>query len=230
MIYLWALVPPILVILLFYLLDPKRKPLKAIGIVAGWSLMAFVPSIIFVCLEKLALYAEIWHPTNNALLQQFEDAFIGAAIPEEVGKWLALWLFVKKYREYFRAPYDGILFGACIAAIFAGLENIYYLGIGSPIYIRLFFSLPVHTMSALIMGYFFALLYFGESTWRNKICMFLLPILFHGSYDFLLFLMRSETFGSGGNILIFLLVITLFIVEIAYCVKLTKSLRRRSLS
>ena len=227
MIILLALVPSVLFVLLFYLLDPNRKPLKVIGKVAAWSLVAFVPTTIMVFLMR-ALHIDHWLPLDNSILLDFDHAFLRAAIPEEVGKLLALWLFVRKCGDYFRAPYDGILYGACIGAIFGGLENIYYLGIGFPVVVRLLFSMPGHVMFALILGYFFARIRLGESTWRNKVCMLLIPILFHGFWDFFLFMMRSDTFGTKGDILLMLFVLVLFVFGLVYCVRLTRASRKNS--
>lgn len=229
MIILLALVPSVLFVLLFYLLDPNRKPLKVIGKVAAWSLVAFVPTTIMVFLMR-ALHIDHWLPLDNSILLDFDHAFLRAAIPEEVGKLLALWLFVRKCGDYFRAPYDGILYGACIGAFFGGLENIYYLGIGYTAVTRLLFSMPGHVMDALIIGYFFARIHFGESTWRNKVCMLLIPILFHGFWDFFIFMIRNETFGTKGGGLLLLFILAIFVIELVYCVRLTKSTRRRSIS
>ena len=90
MIILLALVPSVLFVLLFYLLDPNRKPLKVIGKVAAWSLVAFVPTTIMVFLMR-ALHIDHWLPLDNSILLDFDHAFLRAAIPEEVGKLLALW-------------------------------------------------------------------------------------------------------------------------------------------
>lgn len=229
MLFVWALIPPIFVILLFYLLDPNKKPLKAIGKVLAWSFIAFVPLLLSVIIKKV-LHIENWLPTEETTLRLIDNAFLAAAIPEEVGKWLALYFFVKKSDKFFHFPYDGIFYGACIGAFFAGVENIYYLSIGYPVLVRVLMSLPGHTMHALIMGHFFALIRYGADTWRNKIYIFLLPILFHGFWDLLLFLMWSDAFGKNGNILLLLFVLALFIIELIYCIRLTKSLRRCSIS
>lgn len=221
-----ALVSPLYFFLLFYMLDPNRKPLKAFWKVTIWSLMALVPVFVLTCLKKV-LHVEHWIPTDNIILQLFDDAFFAASIPEEVGKWLALWLFVKKCGKYFLTPYDGILFGACIGAVFAGLENIYYLSISSSVFIRLLFSLPGHVMHALIMGYFFALIHLGLPSWKNKVLMLLLPILFHGLWDFFLFLMINDV---SGDRIIFSLTLGLFVVEVFYCVLLTIKTRQQSFS
>ena len=228
MIILLALVPSILLVLFFFLLDPNRKPLKVIGKLAAWSLMAFVPLLVLVCL-MMALHIEHLLPSDNTILLDFDEAFLIAAIPEELGKLLALWLFVRKCGDFFRTPYDGILYGACIGAIFGGLENIYYFGVGSNVVARMFFSMPGHVMHALIIGYFFACIRLGESNWRNNVCMLLIPILFHGFWDFFAFLIRDRSFGTIGRFSFAFLWLALFVIEIVYCVRLTKSTRRRSM-
>lgn len=227
MIILLALAPSLLFVLFFYLLDPNRKPLKVIGKVAVASLVAFVPVTAMVCL-KMALHIEHWLPSENSIILDFDYAFLSAAIPEEVGKLLALWLFVRKSGDYFRTPYDGILYGACIGAIFGGLENIYHIGIGSNVVARMFFSMPGHVMHTLIIGYFFVYIRLGESTLRNKMCMLLIPILFHGFWDFFVFLIRDRIFGTIGIFSFLLLMLALFVIEIVYCVRLTKASRKNS--
>ncbi|MCQ2192660.1 MAG: PrsW family glutamic-type intramembrane protease [Paludibacteraceae bacterium] len=118
------------------------------------------------------------------------DAFVGAAIPEELAKLIMLWWLVRKCK-YFDEPIDGIVYAVCVGMGFAGLENIAYLldsaDIISLAVARGVFSIPGHFCFAVCMGYFYSKAHFGKS-W-NMVYRFLayfVPMLLHGIYDGLL--------------------------------------------
>ncbi len=116
-------------------------------------------------------------------------ALFEAAIPEELIKFLFLWLLLRKNR-YYDEYFDGIVYAATIGLGFAALENISYLFQNYETWVsvgilRALVSVPGHFMFAITMGFFYAKATFGAPTQRNKnlalaIC---LPILFHAAFD-----------------------------------------------
>ena len=119
-------------------------------------------------------------------------AFLGAAIPEELAKFVLLMLFLRRCR-YFDEYTDGIVYAACVGLGFAALENIMYLfqnfenwaAVGA---MRALFSVPGHFCFAVVMGYYYAKASFDHPSERvRNLCLaILLPILLHGCFDALL--------------------------------------------
>jgi len=74
---------------------------------------------------------------------------------------------------------------------FATLENIGYVyqnGMGTGI-LRMFLSVPAHATFAVLMGYYMGLAKFDETNRKKYLLLaILLPVLFHGTFDFFLFL------------------------------------------
>ena len=106
---------------------------------------------------------------------------------------------------------DAIVFATAASVGFAAIENVEYVFSGETqnqafniAFIRAFSAVPLHALCGIIMGTFFGLAIFA--TKNNKRYLFLslaLPILIHGSYNFVLTL--------GMSILIYVLLIFLII-------------------
>ncbi len=129
----------------------------------------------------------------------FEDAlagaFIGAAIPEELVKFLLLYFVVREHKD---CDSGGDLFCAAmlIGLGFAGLENVLYLlrsgddwvGLGL---MRGVLAVPAHTVFGCLMGLFAANAFRGRAPALNWTLALIVPVLAHGLYDFPL-MMWSE--------------------------------------
>ncbi|WP_407403501.1 PrsW family intramembrane metalloprotease [Sodaliphilus sp.] len=151
----------------------------------------------------------------------FYDAFIGAAIPEEIAKFTMLFLLVFRMKS-FDEPFDGIVYASCVGLGFAGVENIMYLAGGEDLgeilgmgIARAFLAVPGHFSDALAMGYFFAMAWFGSPRRRvmNYVLALAVPITMHGIYDSLL--MVGENLGDVVFLFTFLLCIVYSIAVFA---------------
>ena len=130
----------------------------------------------------------------SGLLPEYHDAFTAtlfsfgaAAIPEELGKFIMLWLFLRKNKEY-DEHVDGVVYAVCIGLGFAAVENIMYLfGSGEDWFgtavARGLLSVPGHFFFAVLMGYYYSLVHFGHDNMRNRVFVLGAPILAHGIYD-----------------------------------------------
>ncbi|MBQ8542426.1 MAG: PrsW family intramembrane metalloprotease [Bacteroidaceae bacterium] len=98
--------------------EPKGELVRAVfyGIIS-----VFLSLLISTPLLFLGLYSE--QPTT--ILGAISTAFLGAAIPEEVAKYVMLWLFLRN-NKYFDERFDCILYAVCVSMGFAALENITY--------------------------------------------------------------------------------------------------------
>jgi RsiW-degrading membrane proteinase PrsW (M82 family) len=115
-------------------------------------------------------------------------AFIVAGLTEEGIKFLALFLFFWRNRN-FNEKFDAIIYAVYIALGFAGIENILYVFQGgySVGLMRALTAVPAHALFGIIMGYNFGLARFNEKyRGLNLIAAFALPFIAHGAYDFLL--------------------------------------------
>ena len=167
--------------------EPPKELLKAFGL---GVLSVFVSLGISLPLKYLGFYTNEPH----AFWEGVCAAFCGAAIPEEIAKFLMFWLVVRKNR-WFDEKMDGVVYASCVALGFAALENILYLASNFDAWVsvgiaRALLSVPGHFFFGILMGYYYSLVRFSVSpSMKNKCMVLLAPILAHGIYDSLLFTM-----------------------------------------
>jgi RsiW-degrading membrane proteinase PrsW (M82 family) len=125
---------------------------------------------------------------------RFFDAFVLAGAVEELAKWVVLVAAVYAWRE-FDEPMDGLLYGVAIALGFATLENLLFLSSrGLAIaWQRAIFAVPAHALFGGCMGFYVGRAKFApvdEPRSRRfafaMLLSFILPVGFHGAYDFAL--------------------------------------------
>lgn len=130
-------------------------------------------------------------------------AFAGVAAVEELCKFFFVFRFLFRHKE-FDEPFDGITYAVMVSMGFATLENVVYtLEHGAATgFIRMFTAVPAHATFAIMMGYFLGLAKFrhGDSNMLIGYSV-LVPILFHGWYDFALMQTSFPEFGFVGAIL-----------------------------
>lgn len=135
------------------------------------------------------------------------NAYFFVALPEEICKFSMLLWYAYRKKE-FDEPFDGIVYAVMVGMGFATVENISYVsqyGLMTGI-MRMFLAVPAHASFAIIMGYFM-----GKARFSAKKEHFLLflgifwAIVFHGCYDFFLFLQESHKTGADNiSLLLFL--------------------------
>jgi RsiW-degrading membrane proteinase PrsW (M82 family) len=131
----------------------------------------------------------------TSILGSISTAFFGAAIPEEIAKFFMLWLLLRK-NQYFDEKMDGIVYAVCVSLGFAAVENIMYLFTNADSYLsvgiaRAIFAVPGHFCFGVLMGYFYSLAKFEpQHRMRYSALALLAPIVAHGIYDSLLFIMQ----------------------------------------
>ena len=152
--------------------------------------------------------------TGSPVYEAFVKSFWEAAIPEEISKFVLLYIFIwkdKNFNEY----YDGIIYSVFVALGFAGVENIMYVmqgGIGIAIS-RALLSVPLHALCGVIMGYYLSLAKFNLS---KKTIYFLTGIFWaivaHGTYDFIIFYLEKSIGISEISALISTVLVFVFII------------------
>lgn len=174
-----AVLPVILLLRYIYKKDKYEKEPLGLLIVAFVGGMFSIP----LALTGASMLENIYYSDSV-----FYSAFFEAALVEEVSKFIILFLLIwwnKNFNEYM----DGIVYAAFVGLGFACIENILYVfdgGIGTGI-VRALLSVPGHFLFAVAMGYFFALAKFEKKNrgWYLLLSL-LVPILFHGLFDYLL--------------------------------------------
>ena len=163
---MWSLavaVVPSIVLIVYILIRDKyeREPIRKI-------LLAFFVGMLSVPLDLLIISIlgldELPYLFDSEVFQQIVTAFFSAAIPEEISKFIILFLLVWWSKD-FNERMDGIVYAVCVSMGFATVENILYV-INDPScgWGRALFAVPSHFLDAVLMGFFLSLAKFTVST------------------------------------------------------------------
>lgn len=165
--------------------EPVKELLKAFG-------MGILSVPVSLLISTPLEFAGFYSMDTQTLLDAVKVSFLGAAIPEEIAKFLMLWLFVRKSR-CFDENVDGIVYASVVSLGFAAVENILYLVTNYESWIsvgitRALFSVPGHFFFGVLMGYYYSLFRFYPAAGRKVKWLVLgAPILAHGLFDTVLF-------------------------------------------
>ena len=192
-------------------------PAAMIEILGTWALTYFY---IGFGLDLYAHYPLV-QTSYSAIM-----AFIIIAPTEELLKLLAFKIVSNKINDV----YSGIIYGATAALGFAAIENILYVITAERYSIivaifRAVLSIPVHTVTGIIIG-----LAFVNNERRkasDRVILFLLCILLHGTYDFLLETMKDY---ADNKFMIFVClsgVGTVILITYALLISLIVAMKRR---
>ncbi len=228
-----AVVPSLLLIWYFHSRDVYPEPQKVVWATFGLSVLSVIPVLITALPVKFFFTDNIADPWLGGVA----DAFLTAAIPEEVFKFLVVFGYAARHKE-FDEPMDGIVYGVVGSLGFATLENIMYIMQGglAVAVARAITAVPCHAFLGAIMGYYIGQYKFsGESRKSGNLFKALFwPILLHGLYNTPLLIVprinRLSLFDQEtmGFVILGLIGCTLavLIVEWVWAIKLTRRLRK----
>ena len=198
-----SIFPVVIFLYMIYQKDHEKEPISLlIKCLLGGCLSVLLSLVMSIPLGMLE------GAFQGDFLSSFHQSFLEAAIPEEIAKFVILYLLIWKSKEL-NHSYDGIVYSVFVSLGFALIENIMYVLEGgfTVAIVRAIFSVPGHGLFGVMMGYYFSLARFHEGGKRREFLIksLAIPILFHGAYDFLLFYMGA----SSENILLvgFLLIL-----------------------
>ena len=205
-IFLLSMLPVVALLLYVYECDSyKPEPWSVIVRGLFYGAASVLLTWVFLCLIEMLGLDFDEQPT---VMGQFIGSFVSAAIPEELSKLIMLLLLMRK-NPYFDEHIDGIVYAASVGLGFAAVENLAYVAMDddwvSTALMRAVTAVPGHFLDAVAMGYFYSLYRFdvdGKKT-RWMWLMILVPILFHGIYDALLFV--SDVTGELMSCVLILL-------------------------
>lgn len=181
-----ALAPGAAIIIYIYLRDKhEREPvgLLFISFLYG-GLSTLVTLIISWPVNALILTKE------DDVIHQFFNAFFKVALVEEFSKFFFV-RFILFYNKNFNEPFDGIVYAVMVSMGFATLENVLYVyqyGMATGI-MRMFTAVPAHATFAILMGFFLGKAKFTHrKVFSFSVIALLAAAIFHGAYDYFLFI------------------------------------------
>ncbi len=161
----------------------EKEPIKLIIkilIIGGLTPIPiiFIEKFLMYIGEDIGLYG---------LASAFWHAFFVAGFTEELFKFLVIFIFIWKHKE-FNEKFDGIVYAVYASLGFALVENVMYVfsnGAGVAI-LRAFTAVPAHAIFGVTMGYFFGLAKFSKNKTILLLASLIVPMTLHGFYDFIL--------------------------------------------
>jgi RsiW-degrading membrane proteinase PrsW (M82 family) len=231
-----AIVPSLLLMWFFHARDVFREPPRVLWATFGLGvltipcvLLTVLPVMLFTGLDEIA----------NPYLQGLASAFLSAAVPEELFKFLVVYLYASRHKD-FDEPMDGIVYGAAASLGFATLENVMYVSSGgmSVAVMRALTAVPGHAFSGALLGYFIGQAKFRPSE-RGKLLSAALffPIMLHGIYDWGLLTLKTfgerniemDSFDERMTVALVLLSLAALVVEVAWALAISARLRKEQL-
>ena len=196
---LMAVAPVMVIIIYIYFQDKYEK--EPIGLLLTSFLFGAIVSILIVTI--LYMFTGRYIPITDefSVWQQFIQAFVVVALAEEFSKYVIVKYF-NQPRKAFNEPYDGIIYAVMVSMGFACTENIMYVLEGGyqTAILRAFTAVPAHATFGILMGYYMGKAKFSNNRLKLNITGLFLAVLFHGAYDFFLFIRFIPGISIGAFI------------------------------
>jgi RsiW-degrading membrane proteinase PrsW (M82 family) len=182
-----AIVPVFIIILYIYYKDKYEKEPKRLlfyNFLLGAIVSIIITSILYYIFDIVLPL-----PNNTSVFQQFIKAFFIVGLTEEFSKYIIVHYYAQTKKE-FNEPFDGIVYAVMVSMGFAATENIFYVLEGGyqTALLRAFTAVPAHATFAILMGYFMGKAKFSNNKIVLNLTGLLLAVIFHGAYDFFLFI------------------------------------------
>ena len=184
---LLTFLPGLLILFYFVYSDRFKEPKKIILITFILGIAIGYPA------GHLNYYVARFFSNGNIINDALVGGAFAGALVEETLKFLILYFYVFKQKE-FNEPMDAIVYGVIISLGFAINENYDYVyRISEEANIlswdmalaRSYSAIPMHAVCGVIMGFYFGQNYFIERGKSFSLAL-IIPIIIHGSYNFLL--------------------------------------------
>lgn len=235
MIYLLliAVAPSVILLRYVYKLDKEKEPFGMLLTLFFLGVISCFPASI---VEQLLEGVNKNLFTQNTYLYMFVENFFGVALVEEGFKFLFMYLYTRKHKE-FNGLYDGMIYAIFVSLGFATLENIEYVfqyGFATGV-TRAVLSVPGHMFFGVFMGYYYSLwhtfklcdaseTYFAQLGMINPrspkykykgylVRSIVVPVSIHGFYDFAL---------SSENTMLILIFLAMMVLLYIICFKRIK--------
>ncbi|UAB74970.1 PrsW family intramembrane metalloprotease [Mesoflavibacter sp. SCSIO 43206] len=182
-----AIAPVFIIIIYIYVKDKYEKEPTKLLVIS--FLLGAIVSVIITTIFYMFFNSFLPLQDKLSVWEQFKQAFFVVGFSEELSKYLIVLLFAQRHKE-FNEPFDGIVYAVMVSMGFAATENIMYVlqhGASTAL-LRAFTAVPAHATFGILMGYFMGMAKFKPNKLFLNLCGLLLAIVFHGAYDFFLFI------------------------------------------
>lgn len=217
-----AVVPALLCMWYFWARDIYPEPGRVVWTTFGLGVVILAP-VAGIGLAAHSLIQGIADPWAAGLA----DAFLAAAIPEELGKFAILYFYCRRHDE-FDEPMDGLVYGVAASMGFAALENVLYVwqgGLGVAV-IRALTAVPNHAVFGAIMGYYLVLHHFRPDRRALYLAQALaVPIVLHGLYDLPLMVADRLPEAHGARLFLYAGAFAVLTAGIGFALALLKRVR-----
>lgn len=180
-----TILPSLALVLYFVKSDKFKEPNRIIIITFLFGILITIPAgYLNSLIDKNFATGEIF---NDALL----SGFFGGGPVEELLKFSILYFYILKEKA-FNEPMDGLVYGVLASLGFATLENFQYVFyLDSEFWtaqeiaiFRSYSAIPLHGLCGAIMGFYFGQYAFSANKKYLGLAI-IVPIIFHGSYNFM---------------------------------------------
>lgn len=215
-----AVIPSIILGFFVYKKDILEK--EPIGLILKLFFLGAFSILPAAIIENLVM--NLIPATSNEVLNYLILSFICIALIEEGLKAIFAYKIAWRNRN-FNHIYDGIVYCVFTSLGFATLENILYVFSYGNItgILRALVSVPGHAFFGVTMGYYMGFAKYNEHIQNHnkknlyKTLSIILPIIFHGLFDFLLL-----TNNQFMIIIFFIFVLVLYVISYLKIRKLSK--------
>jgi RsiW-degrading membrane proteinase PrsW (M82 family) len=188
--------PSVFLLTFFYLRDRwQREPMHRVvmAFALGLYAMAAARGLDYTILGFLP---PDWLGSGTEAARLFESLVLGGFV-EEMSKAVVLFAAIYHWDD-FDEPLDGVVYGVAVSLGFATLENVFYIANArggldhgfTIVWQRALFSVPAHALFGGAMGYYAGKAKFDRThplaLLRDRIFCLLIPVLFHGAYNYAL--------------------------------------------
>ena len=200
---LLAIVPVFVIIFYVYIKDKYEK--EPIRFLFYNFLLGAIVSVIITTMLYIIIEIPLPLKNHDSVFEQFIKAFFVVGFSEEFSKYIIIRYYAQPHEEY-NEPFDGIVYAVMVSMGFAATENIMYVLQGGMevALIRAFTAVPAHATFAILMGYFMGKAKFSKNRIVLNLTGLFLAVLFHGAYDFFLFIDFVPGIWMGAFISLFI--------------------------
>ncbi|MDX5320071.1 MAG: PrsW family glutamic-type intramembrane protease [Bacteroidota bacterium] len=192
--------PGLLILTWVYLKDRyEKEPWALVGLCL---LLGFISPLAVISISPF--WETLGFHLSDSLLDTAKFAYLSVALTEE-GVKAAIMLLVAYPRKAFNEPFDGIVYAVAVSMGFAISENLLYV-FGKSVnadadwvaILRAITAVPAHASFAILMGYFMGISKFHRIPGVYLVIGLAAAVLFHGSYDFFLFIQNIPGISIGA--------------------------------
>lgn len=185
--FLLAISPVLIIIVYIFIKDKYEK--EPTRLLAYNFLLGAIVSVIITTMLYVIIDIPFPLKNHNSIFEQFIKAFFVVGLSEEFSKYIIVRYYAQPQDDY-NEPFDGIVYSVMVSMGFAATENVMYVLQGGMevAIIRAFTAVPAHATFAVLMGYFMGKAKFSKNPKLLNLTGLFLAALFHGAYDFFLFI------------------------------------------